>query len=261
MIGKQQLNSIAMETGLPLYQQEKDYLLTLFLYSYYEKFDSAVFKGGTCLRYLFSLQRFSEDLDFNIQHPKQFQEQVQITLSRFQNIGIIAYFRKEESFPDAYTCDIGFQGPLYKGTAQTENKFCIDAGYRTGTIKKPVWKLITSHYPETKQQFLVQIMDMEELFAEKVLALLQRNKGRDLYDVWFLCQAGIKFNKDLFEKKSKKENITLQNKTLPTKAVYERDMQRLTTRVLPYEQIKMEVVEFLKKQLLYTHPSFSRGGV
>ncbi len=95
-------------------------------------------------------------------------------------------------------------------------------------------------------------MDMEEIFAEKVLALSQRNKGRDLYDVWFLLQAGIVFNKDLFKKKLEKENSTLQKRTIPTKAVYERDMQRLTTRVLPYEQIKKEVVAFLEKQALYT---------
>lgn len=41
-----------------------------------------------------------------------------------------------------------------------------------------------------------------------------------------------------------------QKGTIPTKTVYERDMLRLTTRVLPYEQIKKEVLAFLKKQSL-----------
>ncbi len=71
------LREIARKTGLSLYQQEKDYMLKLFLYNYFKKFDSAIFKGGTCIKYLFGLERFSEDLDFSIViSPEKFQEQV-----------------------------------------------------------------------------------------------------------------------------------------------------------------------------------------
>lgn len=250
MISKQELNKIAIRTGLPLYQQEKDYFLMLFLYFYYKHFHSAVFKGGTCLRYLFSLERFSEDLDFNVPNPKEFQNEVNKTLERFVTLGIQTYFRKEEIFIDAYGCEIGVAGPLSDGTKQTQNKFRIDAGYRTGTFEKPTWKLIKSPYPETTMHFLILTMDIQELFVEKLLALFNRNKGRDLYDVWYLLQSGILFDAMLFEKKKKKEKISLKNISLLSKAVYDRDMKQLTTHMIPYEQVAREVNTFLVRAKL-----------
>lgn len=81
MISRSQLRLISRKTGLTLYQQEKDYLLRLLLYNYYKKFKDVVFKGGTCLKYLYGLNRFSEDLDFNLLiKPETFQKQVKKTL-------------------------------------------------------------------------------------------------------------------------------------------------------------------------------------
>lgn len=93
MIPHSQLRSMARKTGLTLYQQEKDYLLRLFLYNYYKKFEDAVFKGGTCLKYLYGLNRFSEDLDFNLPiKPETFQKQVKKTLKEIDLTGINTYF-------------------------------------------------------------------------------------------------------------------------------------------------------------------------
>jgi predicted nucleotidyltransferase component of viral defense system len=245
MISKQQLNSIAVQTGLSLYQQEKDYLLKLFLFFYYKQFEDAIFKGGTFLKYIFGLDRFSEDLDFNTKKPKVFKTQVHNTIQQFAQLGIHAHFRKEELFPDAYTCEIVCSGPLSQGTTQTQNKFRIDAGYRTGTMKRPEWRVIQSEYPETTTQFLVHAMHMEEVFAEKILALLQRNKGRDLYDVWYMMHAGITFNKDLFEKKARKRKM--EKMDIPSKQQYERDMTKLTSKIIPYTQVQKDIYTFLEK--------------
>jgi predicted nucleotidyltransferase component of viral defense system len=134
MISKEQLNKIAQKTELGLYQQEKEYLLKLFLYFYYKRYQDAVFKGGTCLKFLFGLDRFSEDLDFNIKNSTKFKRQIRTVMKDISGLGINNYFLKEESFEDSYTCEIGFEGPLYKGTKQTQNKFRLDAGYRAGTF-------------------------------------------------------------------------------------------------------------------------------
>lgn len=246
MISKEELNRIAQQTGLTLYQQEKDYLLKLFLYFYYKHYNGAIFKGGTCLKYLLGLPRFSEDLDFNIKHPSIFLEQVKSTLEKIKLLGINYYFLKEESFKDSYTCEIGFEGPLFTGTRQTQNKFRIDAGYRTGTFKKPEWKLIKSEYPETSENFLVQIMAMEEIMAEKIIAMFQRKKGRDIFDLWFLMNAKVELNKELLAKKLKKENQKIDVHNIVNKREYERDMFRLTSKVIPYEQIQKEVGSLIK---------------
>lgn len=244
MISREQLVEIGKKTGLHLYQQEKDYLLKLFLYSYFRLFDGAVFKGGTCIKYLFGLDRFSEDLDFNLSvSPTEFEQQVRRTLKEMNLIGIVSYFVKRELFEDAYTCVIGFQGPLYAGTKQTRNRFRIDAGKRTGTLKAPEWKLIASEYPETREHFLVYVMNEQEMLTEKICSLLERHKGRDLYDVWFLLKKGVKIDKELLFKKKKTRILSLD---MPTQQEYERDVEKLTNRIIPYAQVKKDVIQRLK---------------
>ena len=244
MISREQLINIGKKTGLHLYQQEKDYLLKLFLFNYFRLFDDAVFKGGTCLRYVFGLDRFSEDLDFNILiSPKEFDLQIQRISKEFGLLGIKNYLIKKEFFRDAYTCAIAFQGPLSTGTKQTRNKIRIDAGKRTGIIHIPEWKLIPSEYPETRSHFLVHTMDEQELLVEKICSLLERQKGRDLYDVWFLLKKGVKVDTTLLYKKKKTKTLSL---TLPTQREYTQDIEKLTRRVIPYEQVKKEVLQALK---------------
>lgn len=244
MISRSRLREIGKMTGLHLYQQEKDYLLKLFLYNYFRRFNDAVFKGGTCIKYLFGTERFSDDLDFNIiTSPLEFEQQVKKTLKEINYIGINTGFIKSERFTDAYTCEIWFHGPLYEGTSQTGNRFRIDAGKRGGVVRNPKWMLISSEYPETKERFLIYTMDEQEILIEKIITLIERKKGRDLYDTWFLLKSGVKLNPNLFYKKIETK---LEIKQIISKEEYERDMEKLITRMLPYEQIKREVEKELK---------------
>lgn len=244
MISKEELKKITGKSNLNMYQQEKDYLLKLFLYHYYKKFDHAVFKGGTCIKYLYGLDRFSEDLDFNLKvPPKRFGDEVKKTLKEIRLLGINNYFIKEEIFKDAYTCEIAFWGPLSNRSEQTRNKFRIDAGKRTGIINEPGWELITSEYPETPQNFLILVMEEHEILAEKIISLVERNKGRDLYDVWFLLKKGVRVDRKLIEKKAERKQILTKIKpgNFPTRREYERDIKRLTFKVIPYEQIIKDI--------------------
>jgi uncharacterized protein len=244
MISKKELQNIALKNELHLYQQEKEYALKLFLYYYYKKFEDAVFKGGTAIRFCFNLNRFSEDLDFNINiKPKKFSEQIKITLKDLNNINLNTKIIKEEFFDEAYTCEIEIQGPLFDGTKQTRNKIRIDAGKGLKTIKKANWKLIKSEYPETNQQFLVKVMDEKEILAEKIIALNTRKKGRDLYDTWFLTEIGIEIDKKLLKKKSSLKQFN----NIVSKKEYEQDLKYLTRILIPYDQLKEKIDEILGK--------------
>ena len=241
MITKNELKKIAQKKGLHLYQQEKEYLLKLFLYYYYQEFEDAVFKGGTSLRFCHGLDRFSEDLDFNINiEPKVFQEQIKKTLKKINNVGIET-FSEEELFENSYTCKVFMHGPLHDGSKQNRNKIRIDAGLRLKTLKDAKWKFINSEYPEIPAKFLVKVMDEEEVLAEKVIAMNTRSKGRDLYDTWFLLEMGLKVNKNLINKKKplKKYGIVPEEE-------YVRDLQYLTKRLIPYKQVSETVKKALE---------------
>ncbi len=242
MIDRRYLENISRITGLNLYQQEKDYMLKLVLYYYYKNYDKAVFKGGTCIKYLFGTDRFSEDLDFNIiTTPKKFREQIKKTIERISLLGFRFNILREEEFSDAFTCEVAFDGPLSRGTLQTRNKFRIDAGKRTGTFSNPQWKNIKSEYPETGDNFLVLSMKEEEMLAEKIISMMSRKKGRDLYDVWFLLNSGIKIDKNILKKKTQKEKVKINIDAIPEKAQYENDMKRISNRIIPYDQVRNDV--------------------
>lgn len=245
MISREQLKKIAAVSGLHLYQQEKDYLLKLFLYNYYRRFDSAIFKGGTCIKYLYGLNRFSEDLDFNLLNSsKRFEAEVEKTLGEISRLGIENSFIKVERFRDAFTCEVAFKGPLFTGSKQTRNKFRIDAGKHTGILIEPEWQLISSEYPETPENFLVRVLNDEELLAEKLHALNSRKKGRDLYDAWFLIKKGVPLNRKLLEKKFNAKEVKGIN--FPQMEEYERDMAKLSTHYAPYSQAVRDITEFFK---------------
>ncbi|MDO9537327.1 MAG: nucleotidyl transferase AbiEii/AbiGii toxin family protein [Thermoplasmata archaeon] len=244
MISRIQLRKIGRSTGLNLYQQEKDYALKLFLYNYFQRFEGAVFKGGTCIKYMFGTRRFSEDLDFNLlAQPSDFRAEVKRTLKAMELVGLASGFLREEIFADSYTCEIWFHGPLYDGKDQNRNRFRIDAGKRTGLERDPQWRFMVSEYPETRERFLVCMMHEEEILVEKMLALQERRKGRDLYDVWFLLESGMRFDLALYKKKAGNK----ERKGLVSREEYERDMRKLTNILPPYGQLKTKVEAVLKK--------------
>ena len=138
----------------------------------------------------------------------------------------------------------------------------MDAGDRGGTLLEPRWTLIDSEYPETKKKFLVQAMDGDELLVEKIITLLTRSKGRDLYDVWYLMESDMKVSSVLFERKL---DVLLKGYGLkddfswdsyPSEEEYKGDMERLVPNVVSYSQVISEVksqVDKLRKEVSPSH--------
>jgi predicted nucleotidyltransferase component of viral defense system len=127
---------------------------------------------------------------------------------------------------------------LYRGSSQTRNRIRIDAAKRTGTLEAPEWRLISSEYPETRERFHVLVMSEEEMLVEKAIALMERGKGRDLYDIWFMLEKGVPVNEELYLRKGGQE---FQPRQLVSREKYERDLKRLTRRIIPYSQVKRDV--------------------
>ena len=65
MISLDELNRLKERRKTNLYYEEKEYLQYIFLNALSKYADQFVFKGGTCLRICYGLERASEDLDFS----------------------------------------------------------------------------------------------------------------------------------------------------------------------------------------------------
>lgn len=52
-------------------------------------------------------------------------------------------------------------------------------------------RLVSSEYDDV-MPFLVTVLTADHILAEKTRALLMRGKARDLYDLWFLSEQGVR---------------------------------------------------------------------
>ncbi len=166
-------------------------------------FRVAAFQGGTCLRILYGLERFSEDLDFVLEQPDKL----------FEWNKYIDTIREEFNLY-GYKLEVGDRNKLEKTVkiaflkADTTGGMLIIKDSRTNRIKlkikleidtnPPQGSLYELKYLDFPLPYSVRTQDLPSLFAGKCHALLCRNytKGRDWYDfVWYISrQTSINFN-------------------------------------------------------------------
>ena len=199
MIDKETLARISKLTGLKLFQQEKNYFQAIILRSIYSKTSrELVFKGGTALAFFYGLNRFSEDLDFTLNGDLDLSRLVKEIEKDFELLNIRATFKIIEDNPKSFSFRIGIEGPLF--TKEIERCFIrVEISKREKISKNLEIKELRPIYPDILP-FFVTVMNLEEILAEKVSAFW-RGKSRDLYDVWFLLEKGVKVDLELVDEK------------------------------------------------------------
>lgn len=243
MISVEELKEVKETRKTNLYYAEKEYFQYIFLNSISKYSDNFVFKGGTCLRIAFELERASEDLDFNTNLSiKDIKKIVRSCLKDFDLLNISSEIYAEKMFEGNYRVEIRFQGPLYTGDNRTKNTIKIDFNKRKSVYKET--KLIKKLFSDVPP-FTIIVMEKKEILAEKLRALFIRAEPRDLYDVWVLINLGESINRKLLYKKLEEDGIKHFKLNLPSKKRYETDLKLLLKNIPEYEK----VVEYVKKSL------------
>jgi len=247
MIDKEGLISIANLRRFNPRNAEKEYFQDLVLHSLYSLAGKKlVFKGGTCLYKIHKLNRFSEDLDFDAEKGIKLDIIVQKTLYNMRLLGIncaIKYIDKSEK---GINIGINFNGPLYNGTKQSLCFLLLNISTRRKTVLPPNFAKIASIYNEFPD-FDVFSMDPKEILAEKVAAIHERNKPRDVYDLWFLLNhMKIKLDEKLVKTKLKKNfnKEVFTKKLLEKEKYWEDELERFIIGQLPsFQKISKEITE------------------
>lgn len=180
MINKADILRIARKKGFPASTIEKEYMLTLAL-EQIAKLDSGfIFKGGTALSKVYlDYYRISEDLDFTYT-GNDLENAIETIHTLCKNLNL--EIRDENETSTSYNAEIKFFGPL-----QHQNYIKIDVSVREKLIFEPKSINVKSFYVDIKP-FPVRVFDLRELLAEKIRTLIQRNKPRDYFDVWFILE-------------------------------------------------------------------------
>lgn len=199
MIDRQEVMEFSKELSLAANVIEKDYMLGWLLagISNHPQLHSTwVFKGGTCLKKCyFETYRFSEDLDFTLTEATQLDDNFLIRI--FNEIADWIYEQAGIEIPretirfDIYKNDrggvaaegrIGYRGPMQRRGDPARIK--LDLTSDEVLVLEPVTREV--HHPYTDKPtdgIHVQCYSFEEVFAEKIRALAERERPRDLYDV------------------------------------------------------------------------------
>ncbi len=158
-------------------------------------FDHALFQGGTCLRIVHGLDRFSEDLDFALKSPGKFD--------------LSPYLEKTVGFMRAYGFEMEISGED-KADKSVQTRFLKDdsikkivsLNYLRDFRKKIQIKVELDTNPAANSgeemrfvdfptDFSILTHDIPSLLSGKIHALLCRKyvKGRDWYDFnWYMTE-------------------------------------------------------------------------
>lgn len=252
MIDIRRLREIGKVKGLTnLGQMEKDYFQELLMLAIFRNNENGlVFKGGTCLYKLYSLNRFSEDLDFDGVPDARFRSKI---TSFLKNYGYASKITTHNAFGGNLSEKILITGPLYSGTNESKCRIILDFSSREGPTIKPSVVPFYSHYDDLPS-FPVLSLDLSEILAEKIRSLIHRKKARDLYDINFLLRKGVTTSLDLVNIKLQLNNIVYSEihlrKGISTAQLnWDKELRAFVKDLQPVEPVENFVLENLIRML------------
>lgn len=193
-------------------------------------FNYASFYGGTALRIFYSLNRYSEDLDFTLNEENN-------------NFSLVPFVKKIEEVASSYGLELTIQSKNKTINTPIESAFAklntyqafislkLDDNFIKLLHKDELIKVkfevdctpslgfnVESRWIDTPEFANIQILDKESLFAGKIHAILCRNykntvKGRDYYDFLFYIKNHIQPNL-----------LYLKNKLIESNKINENDI-------------------------------------
>ncbi|MDA1352847.1 MAG: nucleotidyl transferase AbiEii/AbiGii toxin family protein [bacterium] len=201
MIPKREILEIATNSNLTPHVIEKDYVLGWMLegiHNHAELKESWAFKGGTCLKKCyFETYRFSEDLDFTLTDKSHINEKflkgvfAEISDWVYESSGVEIpvdrmIFEICENPRGVMSCQgrLFYRGPNAPQSNKQMPRIKLDLSVDEVIVATPVINLVSHSYSDlTEDGFHIRCYSYEEVFAEKIRALGERTRPRDLYDV------------------------------------------------------------------------------
>jgi predicted nucleotidyltransferase component of viral defense system len=195
MITRADIVERVREWGLREDVVEKDYVLGWVLWgiSAHSRLSTQwVFKGGTCLKKCYiETYRFSEDLDFTVLPggpigPDEIHPTLREVLTRVSEESGIDFSITEPRFRSRPSGTSTEGRVYYRGPRQAPGAASIklDLSGDEPVVRPPVLRQIAHSYPDLLPgDARARCYSFEELFAEKIRAMGQRGRPRDLYDI------------------------------------------------------------------------------
>ncbi|HIH16671.1 MAG TPA: nucleotidyl transferase AbiEii/AbiGii toxin family protein [Candidatus Diapherotrites archaeon] len=247
-----QLKRLAGKEGIPFGTIEKDYALTIILSRLGQQgfARDLFFKGGTAIKKIyFHDTRFSEDLDFTCQSteaPKKLLQWLEKEITGKQ-IECIKFGEIKENEETTKSAKIRL---AYSETSGHQTSIKFDLSLREQVLLPSQTTELLEEYDQPASKILP--MDLTEIMAEKIRALLTRKLPRDLYDVWFLAKRHVSIDATIVEQKlsyyGRKLDAQQINQVIQeTRANWKTDLERLLPKTPEYSEVVRETIQVFTK--------------
>jgi len=252
MVSKDEIIRVAKRENLPIGIIEKDFVLTYILKRIYESElkDRLVFKGGTALHKLYLHKRISIDLDFTELKPVKIDELKAVIEDKEIGSKVKEINKTNSSLRIVLS---------YVSVLEYKNKIILDISKR----EKPILKLITRRLKSPYfEEIEVLTFQLEELIAEKIRAIIQRNRPRDYLDLYYTLnmkkldlKKAIEVAKEKLKEGGDKLDIgRIFNNLDVVRSLWDHDLRELLVDVPEFDGV---VTKIRDKLILFSHPSSS----
>lgn len=234
MITVAQVTDLAKHFQIDTVTIYREYLQLVFLDALYQKreADTVCFKGGTAIRLLLGSPRFSEDLDFDTTYSKK---EIKSLIGSIEKM--IGRELPEARIIQLYSGKHGMRFRIKLNVPFLNFPLIVRLDFTHVDKIKPDISSLKTEFP-VMVSTLVFHQSPENILREKFSAVIEREKGRDLYDIWFLLQRKITLDKKLVTKNLLKK-ITAFPQT------------RLESDLRPFlPQSQRKIIPILKKEIV-----------
>lgn len=185
MLDQETLREVASKLQTSELNARREYVQHLFLANFYQQpiTRKVFFKGGTALRLLYGSPRFSEDLDFStgLIKFKELESAIEATLVEVERQEITTEIVESKKTSGGYLGIIEFD------LRQTKVRLQLEVSGREGKNKGEMTTVVSSFVPA----YQLMVLTQSELVKQKIKALLERQKPRDFYDLFFMLRANL----------------------------------------------------------------------
>jgi len=185
MISNQFIKDLSIKWQTSELNVRREYIQHLFLSYFYHHPESnkIYFKGGTALRIIYKSPRFSEDLDFSSTETtiNKIEDIVIETTREIEREGIVIDIKESKRTTGGYLAIINFL--LYSRE--------IDIQLEISQRKEKNLSEVVSIANELIPPYTIMAFTQGTLIAGKIHALLDRQKARDFYDLYYILRANL----------------------------------------------------------------------
>lgn len=185
MISQASIQSLAQKLQSTELNIQREYIQHLFLSYFYQQSgtDKIYFKGGTALRIIYKSPRFSEDLDFSSSATtiNKIEDILINTVREIEREGIKTDIKESKKTSGGYLANIRFQ------LTNQEVAIKLEVSQRKEVNKGEVVTIVSDFMPP----YTLIALSQNQLVAEKIQALLSRQKARDFYDLYYMLRANL----------------------------------------------------------------------